>query len=162
MFPLLRGHLCQSKQKNSAAKQNCCLRGFFHLREGGRNIKINPLPPQILPLSWSIKNILEPRPCLCSSMLKEDFCQDTDPLWILQMSLHLSLFERQKNPLLNLHLVPCNPELSEDLLLNRGSRVIYEITAELYCVLVTNCKDIPWDVSSNEHGTYYTTGKRGA
>lgn len=40
--------------------------------------------------------------------------------------------------------------------------MIYEITAEPYCVLVTNWKDIPWDVSSNEHGIYYTTGKRGA
>lgn len=81
------------KQKNSAAKQNCCLTCFFSLkREAGRNIKINPLPPQILPLSRSIKNILELRPCLCSSALEEDFCQDTDPLWILQMSLNLFFF----------------------------------------------------------------------
>lgn len=67
-----------------------------------------------------------------------------------------------KNPLSDLCLVPCNPELSEDLLLNGGSGVIYEITAEPYCALVTNCKDIPWDVSSNEPGIYYTMGKRGA
>lgn len=40
--------------------------------------------------------------------------------------------------------------------------MIYEITAEPHCVLVTNCKDIPWDISSNEHRIYYTTGKRGA
>ena len=78
------------------------------------------------------------------------------------MSLHPCSSSTGKNPLSDLHLVPCNAELLEDLLLNGGSRVIYEITAEPYCVLVTNCKDIPWDISSNEHGIYYTTGKRGA
>lgn len=162
------------KQKNSAAKQNCCLSCFFSLKkEAGRNIKINPLPPQILPLSRSIKNILELGPCLCSSALEEDFCQDTDPLWILQMSL--SLFSsskgegRKKNThtqktqtLSNLCLVLCQAEPSEDLFLNGGCGVIYGITAEPHCVLVTNCTDIPWDVSSNEHGIYYTAGKRGA
>lgn len=76
-------------------------------------------------------------------------------------SLSLQKAKKTPNPLSDFHLVPCNPDLSEDLFLNRGFRVIYEITAEPYCVLVTNCKDIPWDVSSNEHGIYYTTGKRG-
>lgn len=87
--PLLRGLFCWSEQ-GSAEKQNCCLSPFLVKRSGReRNIQRDPLPPRSLPLSWSIKNILELKPCLCSTVLEEDFCQDTDPLWILQMSLHL-------------------------------------------------------------------------
>lgn len=37
--------------------------------------------------------------------------------------------------------------------------MIYGITAEPHCVLVTNCTDIPWDMSSNEHGIYTLQGK---
>lgn len=31
-----------------------------------------------------------------------------------------------------------------------------------YCALLTNGKDIPWAVSSKEHGIDYTVGNRGA
>lgn len=156
---LLRGHLCWSEQ-GSAEKQDCCLTSSLIKKSGReRNIQCDPLPPRSLPLSWSIKNILELRPCLCSSVLEEDFCQDTDPLWILQMSLHLFfLFERQKSSFRPL-LGPLQSRAIRRFIIKRRLR------GDLWnysWALVTNCKDIPWDVSSNEPGIYYTMGKRGA